>query len=252
MMVIEKIKVSIAFFTIIPVKTDKKENIFEDLADSTPILPLIGVFIGLMSGFIALILSKFLSKYITGILTLGTILLITGLHHTDGLLDFGDGLMCVGSPQRKIDAMHDRQVGVGGLVLALTVLLATALTIAELITHEIIRYLIVSEVSAKLAIIFGAWIGKPVGSGIGQKFIEAVQRKRKNLRFFSSLIISITVSFLMLKLVGIGGIIAGLISSLIIVMISTRHFKGLTGDVLGAMNEIARMSSLMIMMVISK
>jgi adenosylcobinamide-GDP ribazoletransferase len=44
-------------------------------------------------------------------------------------------------------------------------------------------------------------------------------------------------------------IISGLIASLIMVEVSRRHFGGVTGDVMGAMNEIIRMFSLITILV---
>jgi adenosylcobinamide-GDP ribazoletransferase len=54
---------------------------------------------------------------------------------------------------------------------------------------------------------------------------------------------------------GIAGlipIIASTITALIIVGISNRHFKGLTGDVFGAGNELARLSALLAIVGISR
>ncbi len=252
MKLIKEIKKMLSFFTIIPVGLDDDSDLFEGLAKCTPIFPLLGAFIGGISGLIALALSRILPRHLNGFLTLGFLFLITGLHHVDGLLDFGDGLMCKGSPERKIAAMHDRQVGVGGFMLVFIIMSVTALAIAELISIKVPLYLMVSEASAKLAIVYGAWIGKPVGGGMGQKFIEAMRKKRRNLRFLSALAISLTISILTLGVNGVLGVIAGLLSALIVERISIRHFNGLTGDVLGAMNELARMSSLVIMLVISR
>jgi adenosylcobinamide-GDP ribazoletransferase len=46
-------------------------------------------------------------------------------------------------------------------------------------------------------------------------------------------------------IVGLIAIIASIITALIIVRISNRHFRGLTGDVFGAGNELSRLGSLL-------
>ena len=57
---------------------------------------------------------------------------MTGLHHTDGLLDFGDGVMAHGTPEHKIDVMHDQLTGAGGLSLGILTMLITALAVGSL------------------------------------------------------------------------------------------------------------------------
>ena len=47
--------------------------------------------------------------------SLALLLWMTGLHHTDGLLDFGDGVMVHGTAEHKIEVMHDQLTGAGGL-----------------------------------------------------------------------------------------------------------------------------------------
>ncbi len=57
------------------------------------------------------------------------LLLITGVHHFDGLLDLGDGLMAHGDREKRIRALTDRQVGAGGVAagIAVTLLLFAGL-----------------------------------------------------------------------------------------------------------------------------
>jgi adenosylcobinamide-GDP ribazoletransferase len=51
-----------------------------------------------------------------------------------------------------------------------------------------------------------------------------------------------------LWLAGIATILAGIFVSLFIVSISHSHFKGVTGDVLGATNELSRMMSIIVLL----
>ena len=69
---------------------------------------------------------------VVGGLVLALLLLITGLHHTDGLLDFGDGVMVHGTAEHKIEVMHDQLTGAGGLTLGIMTMLITALAIGQL------------------------------------------------------------------------------------------------------------------------
>ncbi len=239
---LKEIKNLFSFLTIIPVSMD--EDMLTDAAKAMFLFPLIGAFIGLLAGLFGWVTSQFLPSLVVGALVLGFLLLITGLHHTDGLLDFGDAVMAHGSSERKIEIMHDQLTGAGGLSLGIMTFLVTAFSIAELDVGIIIQGLIVVEVSAKLSMVIGAWAGKSVHQGMSSPFLEAMHGKKGTARLIVALAISFGIAVPLLWLAGVVVVLAAIVASLIMVGISHMHFKGVTGDVLGATNELARMVSL--------
>lgn len=239
---LKEIKNLLSFLTVLPLSMDK--DCLTDAAKGMFLFPLVGAFIGLLAGIFGWVTSQFLPSLVIGALVLGFLLLITGLHHTDGLLDFGDGVMYHGSAERKIEIMHDQLTGAGGLTLGIMTFLITALSIAELNTGIIIQSIIVVEVSAKLSMVVGAWAGKAVHKGMGSSFLEAMHGKKGTARLIAALVISFGIAVPLLWLEGAVTVMAAIIASLIMVGISHRHFKGVTGDVLGATNELTRMASL--------
>jgi len=245
---LKEIKSLFSFLTIIPLSMD--EDMLTDAAKSMFLFPLIGAFIGLLAGLFGWVTSQFLPSLVVGALVLGFLLLITGLHHTDGLLDFGDAIMAHGSPERKIEIMHDQLTGAGGLSLGIMTFLVTAFSIAELDTGIIIQGLVVVEVSAKLSMVIGAWAGKAVHEGMSSSFLEAMHGKKGTARLIAALAISFGIAVPLLWLAGAVVVLAAIVASLIMVGISHRHFKGVTGDVLGATNELTRMVSLITLLAV--
>ena len=239
---LKEIRNLFSFLTTIPVRMD--EDILNDTARYMFLFPLIGVFIGLLAGLFGWVTSQVLPSLIVGGLVLGVLLLITGLHHTDGLLDFGDGVMAHGSPERKIEIMHDQLTGAGGLSLGIMTFLVTAFAIAESDTDIIVQGLSVAEVSAKLSMVVGAWAGKAVHEGMNTSFLEAMHGNAGNARLAAALVISFGIALPLLWIAGAVAVLAAILASLVMVEISHRHFKGVTGDVLGATNELTRMVSL--------
>jgi adenosylcobinamide-GDP ribazoletransferase len=169
---LKELKNLVAFLTILPV--GMTSDCLIDAANYMYLFPAVGAFIGLLAGLLALILTYVFPSFIIGILTCGFILLLTGLHHTDGLLDFGDGVMYQGPPEKKIEIMRDQQTGAGGLVLGLITILTTAFCIAQLSLSVIFQSLVVSEVSAKLAMVILAWCGKSAHRGMNTSFVNAM------------------------------------------------------------------------------
>jgi len=239
---LKEIKNLFSFLTAIPVSMD--QDMLTDAAKGMFLFPLIGAFIGSLAGLFGWVTLQYLPSLLVGALVLGFLLLITGLHHTDGLLDFGDGIMAHGSPERKIEIMHDQLTGAGGLSLGIMTFLITAFSITELSENVIVQGLVVVEISAKLSMVVGAWAGKIVHRGMSSSFLEAMHGKKGTTRLVIALTISFAIAVLLLWLTGFIVVLAAIIASLIMVEISHRHFKGVTGDVLGATNELARMVSL--------
>ncbi|MEM3716622.1 MAG: adenosylcobinamide-GDP ribazoletransferase [Candidatus Bathyarchaeia archaeon] len=247
---LREIKNLIAFLTIIPVGMD--QNCVIDAAKYMYLFPLVGAFIGLLAGAFAWLLNIFLDPLLTGILTMGFILLITGLHHADGLLDFGDGLMYHGSAEDKIRVMHDQQTGVGGFTLGFIIFLATTICIAKLNQSLVIQSLTASESLAKLAMVIMAWLGKSAHEGMNTYFIQAMHSRHRSLRLMAALLITFCITLSLLNIMGFAATTTSIIMALLLTKISNRHFRGVTGDVFGAGNEIARLSSLLTILVMSK
>ncbi|MCW4036577.1 MAG: adenosylcobinamide-GDP ribazoletransferase [Candidatus Bathyarchaeota archaeon] len=123
-------------------------------------------------------------------------------------------------------------------------LLTTAFCIAKLKRSIVMQSLIVSEVSAKLSMVDGAWSGRSAHEGMNTFFVNAMHGEHRKLRLAVALAISFGMALPLLRTFGFIVMIVALMASLILVEVSIRHFGGVTGDVFGAMNEITRMASL--------
>ena len=242
---------SLAFLTVLPVGMD--EDGIQQAANYMPMYPLLGAMIGFMCGALAWVLFTFLPSLLVGTFTLGFLLLITGVHHTDGLLDFGDAVMFHGSREGKIRIMRDPATGAGGVSLGLVVLLATALTISSLNQGSVILSLVASEAAAKFAMLLLAWAGHSAHIGMNTPFVEAMHKKRG--RWFKlgvGLALLLTITLLTLRGVGLLVALAAVLSAALLLLISERQFGGITGDVIGATNDITRLLSLVVILVASR
>lgn len=236
----------LSFLTVLPFRMD--ENMLSDCARFMFLFPLIGALIGLLAGLFGWVcLYLLVPSLVVGALVLGALLLLTGLHHTDGLLDFGDGLMAHGTPEHKVEVMHDQLTGAGGLTLGMMTLLVTALALTFLGWNVIVQSVIVIEVAAKLAMVVATWAGKAVHKGMASSFLEAMHGGTGNARLVAALVISFAIAVPLLWLNGAIVILAAILTGLIMVAIAHRHFNGVTGDVLGATNELARMVAIVVL-----
>ncbi|MGA2628121.1 MAG: adenosylcobinamide-GDP ribazoletransferase [Candidatus Bathyarchaeia archaeon] len=249
MSILRGLKNSFAFLTIFPVGMDRDG--VAQAASYMPLFPLIGAVTGLVAGAVVWLLQLVLPQLVAGMIGLGILILINGAQHVDGLLDFGDGIMFHGSPSGKLRVMRDPTTGAGGLSLGLIILTTTAFSIGYIPARLIVPGLIVSESAAGFSMVFAAATGKSAHKGMNSIFVEAMHHKRA-LRLFFSCVIVLAISLLSFRFGGLLVVIGAMLTALGMVTISNRHFGGLTGDVLGATNEISRVVSLILILVFLK
>ena len=235
------------------------KDLLTDCARNMWAFPLIGAFLGLLAGLFGWVAYHFLPDIVAGALVLALLLWMTGLHHMDGLLDFGDGVMAHGTFERKIEVMHDRFTGAGAIGLVLMTYLVTALAFGELGRNVsfgnfavplVVPALIVVEVCAKLSMVVAAWAGKSVHQGMNSSFLEAMHGSEGILRLAVALVISFVIAVPLLGLTGIFVVVAGLITGLVMVAVAHKHFNGVTGDVFGATNELTRLVCVVVLLAV--
>ena len=114
----------ISFSTILPLNI---HTTIEEMASFTWIWPIIGGLIGIIVGTFGFLIADLfhLPILIAAALIYSFSIWFTGFHHLDGLIDFGDGMMVHGSPEKKIEVMRDKRIGTGGIAYLLMVGLIT-------------------------------------------------------------------------------------------------------------------------------
>jgi adenosylcobinamide-GDP ribazoletransferase len=235
----------ISFLTIIP-GPKSHSNDLNSVANAMHYFPLAGALIGGIVGGFACIVSLYFQPLIVGFLVTTMLALITGLHHTDALADFADGLMKKGDQITKRNAMRDPALGSAG-VTAIVIYVA-GMIIALSSFHQGIKLfssIVAAEVIAKFVMVTQAHRGHSAWEGFSSPFTVAMKDKRK-------ITIATIISIAVIWFSGTGnfGLMALSISlafAALIQYVSNKAFGGISGDVMGASNEITRLCSLMVL-----
>ncbi len=228
-----------SFLTIIPTKNSNLETV----AKYMYIFPIVGIIIGLIVGSFALGLSLFLDPLIVALLVVGALAIITGIHHTDGLADFADGLMTNGNKEKKLQSMKDISTGSAGIVSIVLYVVGMILTLSLMNGFTLFQAILLSEILAKFSMVLQSSFGSSAAVGSNSPFVQIMKDKRR---------LAVAGAITLLPLVILGGTTGLLVFGVaititfFILILSTRSFGGITGDVLGATNEITRLSSLII------
>ncbi len=242
MSILRMLKNTLAFLTIIPVGMD--EHIFDDAARLMWAFPLYGAFIGLISGGLGLGLSLVkLPPLAVAVIMYVALLGITGFNHMDGLLDFADAIATPTSKERRLQIMKDQYTGAAAVTTCLAVAMVTIVFLSFIPLSLVIQAVVVCEASAKLGMVISAFLGPAARKGLGEMFISKFREKHRLAKLIASIVLCLALS-LMLGVIGILACLTGVLTSIIITGIARRGLGGITGDVIGAINEITRATSL--------
>ena len=228
-----------SFLTIFPSSNATLENI----AKYMYIFPIVGIAIGLLVGSFGFGLSFFLDPLLVSLLVVASIAIVTGIHHADGLADFADGLMVKGSKDRKLKAMKDLSTGSAGIVAIVLYLIGLVVTISLTSGFDLFRAILISEILAKFSMVLMASLGNSASLGSNSPFVKIMKDKKKLAAAFIIMLIPVIVIGETTGLLMLGVTVT---LTVFLLAISTRSFGGITGDVLGATNELTRLASLIV------
>lgn len=229
----------ISFLTIIPSKNGELETVAKNMY----LFPIAGSVIGLIIGAAGYGLSLFIQPLITGLILTGSLAIITGIHHTDALCDFADGLMVKGTKEKKLKAMRDPAVGSAGVMTVVLYAAGMILAISMMKGFALFEAILFSELMAKLSMVIQANRGFSAWEGLSSPFTQSMKDPRK-LAVATGIAIIPTVIFG--GLTGVFVVISCVGLSFLLLAISNRSFGGISGDVFGASNELVRLASLLI------
>lgn len=223
------------FFTRIPIKKDMAAT-SEDFAKGIVYFPIIGLIIGAFNLLVYLGAAKLISGLFPVVCAILANTVITGALHIDGLADTCDGLFSSRNKERMLEIMKDSRIGTNGAVAVLLDFLLKISVLYALDTKKILLALLLSPIAAKtivVLLIFLSDYARKEG-GMGGLFLV----KQPFIRAVTGILIGTGVVFFFAKGAGLL-----LLAICLAASIAYRHFvyskiQGMTGDTLGAANEV--------------
>lgn len=237
------LRAGFGFLTTIPVGISMEG--IEKLMKHIYLFPVVGAVLGVLFALIAYASSMVIAPAVTALVIIIAIYYLTGFNHIDGLADFGDGVAAHGTWEKKIAAMRDVAIGTGGLLFCMVVLLGTFSSLFSIAQEKMLLplALIVAETGAKQAMVTVAAFGRRIHEGFGAMTVD--NTKKSDL--ITGLVFSGIVCYFSLGIFGIEALIVSQAAGLLVLNTANRHFGGVSGDIVGASNEIARLAALAFM-----
>jgi len=240
---------ALSFLTILPV--GKSLSFGEkELAQSMAFFPLVGLVIGLLLALGYYLLAFLFPKPIVIWFTLGLPVFLTRGLHLDGFSDTLDGLATGGTKEKILEVMRDSRIGAFGVIGLILLIGAKYLALDHISTSSIPYSLILMTVMGRNAMVLVCYRSPYVRSdgGLGKPFAE-------NLRLREATLSSVLSFGIVLWLMGMEGIMIFLgiaLFSLGYRFFFKKKLGGVTGDILGAANEVAELLCLILLIVLEQ
>ncbi len=211
----------------------------DKIATSVVWFPVVGIVVGAVTGAAYLGAVEFVDSFLAALLAVALGAMLTGGFHEDGLADTSDALG--GSTmQRRLEIMRDSRVGTFGALALIMVTLGKVGALESLSGTDGLIALIAAHALGRTGALALMLAGTRVRSaGLGAVYTAHLPRRS---------VASVVVVFLTsTSLIGVSGLVAtGAVLGVVMAMAVLAHcrFGGLTGDVLGATEQLGELAVL--------
>ena len=230
---IKRFLLSLQFLTILPVSLKKASD--EEISSSCIFFPATGALIGLILWSMSSAVSTLhLDPCLAAAITITTLVIITGGLHLDGLADTFDALAAGNDKSARLDVLRDSSIGTMGALALISVIILKILLLSEIASFNKLPALLPMCVLSRWSQI------------IPLRLFDYARKEGKAKIFFSRLDNGILLT------AGLSALLFGIfilwpwglylfagVSMLAFILgkIFNRQFGGLTGDIIGAINE---------------
>jgi len=204
---------------------------------------MVGLFMGLILAGLSWILRFVLPPGIVNALSLVMLVILTGALHLDGFADTCDGLAGHKTVEDRWQIMRDSRVGGFGVIGIALLLLTKFVSLSSIPEELMMASLVLMPVASRWVMVYAVF-AYPYArtSGLGKAFKKGVRWPD----FIVATIVTIAISVVTMQLIGLAVLAIVWLIAVVLAVYLNKTFAGLTGDNYGAINEIAEVSTLII------
>ncbi len=253
MKILRDLSLAIRFLTILPVisfppsnnTNQNEEALAENLANSMAFFPLVGMLMGALLVFLRRLFYYLpVSSLVGDTLVLIFWIWLSGGLHLDGFADSVDGFLGGHNKEEILKIMKDSSTGAKGVVALVSLLLLKFVLLVEMPLFLKDAALFFTPTIGRWSMVIAAFLGKParLKNSMGKLFMDYVSWREVIFASLTMAVIGILLFrlyFLPLVMVGIGLV-------LLILKYSQQRIGGISGAILGAINEIIEVFCLLV------
>jgi adenosylcobinamide-GDP ribazoletransferase len=238
---------ALKFLTIFPLP-ERWGKATEHLAQSLPYFPLVGLLLGAILFGINYVLSYILPQSINSVLLIIALIVMTGAHHLDGLMDSFDGVVSGKSRKKRLEIMADSHVGAFGIIAAILLLLLKYASLSGLSGMLVSVLLLMPMLSRWIMVSAISMFPYAKSSGMGLAFKQGATWQRLAI----ATAVALVVTVLLMGWKGLAVIAVLWLIAFGIASYFNSRLGGLTGDVYGALNEISEVLVLILSIIVMR
>jgi adenosylcobinamide-GDP ribazoletransferase len=219
-----------------------------DLHRASALFPLVGAVvagtgIGIRAG-----LEPIWGAGVGTVAALAAMIAVTGALHEDGLADTADGLWGGWTPARRLEIMRDSHIGTYGMVALIVVIGLRASLLLPLGLADFARAVTCGHVLARASTLLLVRLlpvaTAPTVDHDRQRLGAAVVGPLSPRRTLAAVVVVVLTVVLAARVWAAVPLAAGLLSCLLCAALFRRRLGGITGDTLGAANQLVELAAI--------
>jgi adenosylcobinamide-GDP ribazoletransferase len=225
---------ALSFLTVLRVTISRVYD-DKDAAEWGRYFFLVGIVVGAMTAGIDHVLMKRFSALSSSAVCILFIAIITGGLHLDGVSDTFDAAFSMKSVAGKLDIMKKSDIGVFGVAAIVFVIIMKIALLAEISGAERIKVILVFPAVSRVCMLVPAYLyDYPRKSGKGAGFVKNMTSSI----LVSGFLTAIIILYVIMQVKGIMLLILAIFFCALLSSFFNKRFNGITGDVLGCINEL--------------
>jgi adenosylcobinamide-GDP ribazoletransferase len=235
-----------SFLTILPVGRGLSSG-DRELARSMTFFPLVGLAIGLLLALGYYLFSFVMPRPLAVWLTIGLSAFLTRGLHLDGFADTMDGLASGGTKEKVLEVMRDSRIGAFGVISLILLIGAKYFALDHLSRQSMTSPLILMAVMGRGSMVLVCHRSPYArsGNGLAKPFAENLHARE----VIVSSVFGCAISLLAMGFKGILVFVGISLFSFGYRFFFVRKLGGVTGDILGGVNELSEVLSLLLLVV---
>lgn len=229
---------ALSFFTRLPIP-----NASGPLGQAVRAFPFAGLIVGVIGALVYFLAMEIgLSGLLAALLSVAATGIVTGALHEDGWADVCDALGARGGTQQRLDILRDSRLGAyGGLALIFSTFIKVA-AIANLGAPELVAGALITSHTLARGVLPLVMARMPLARDNGL----AAHAGRPSLAAANgSLVIALIIAVIAVApIAALVALLAALAATWVVAKLAQAKFGGYTGDVLGAIEQVAEMAIL--------
>ncbi|MFT4988718.1 MAG: adenosylcobinamide-GDP ribazoletransferase [Acidimicrobiales bacterium] len=233
-----------SFLTRLPLH--RNDGRVPNMSAAVPWFGAVGLILGLVQGGVYVGLHEVSTPTVAAAISAALLGQITGAFHHDGLADMADAFGGGWTPEQRLEILKDSRLGTYGVTALIFVIIIEIAALSALAGWLAVAAAVAAHTVSRAVASFMMIIAKPArDSGLGVDYLTGLSRPAV---IGSSLLVT-AGAVALFGVVALPLIFGAYGAGVLIVRLAINKIGGISGDVLGAIQQIAKIATLVIIVI---